>query len=103
MAITKKYSDDKKFCHVTFSISKETADKFNQISLVGEFNNWDIHKNKFTIRNTDGSLSVAYNLPAGKEYQFRYLGDGQIWFNEPEADSHVLSHYGDSENSILQL
>ena len=101
MAITKKYSNDKSIRHVTFILPKEICENFKQITIVGDFNNWDIHKNIFTHKNTDGSLSIDLDLDAGREYQFRYLGDGQNWFNEPEADRQVLTHFGDSENSVL--
>lgn len=101
MAIIKKYSNDKKICHVTFILPKEISDNFQQVNLVGDFNNWDIHKNKFSHKSSDGSYSAEYDLDAGKEYQFRYLGNEETWLNEPEADRQVLTHFGDSENSVL--
>ena len=103
MAIIKKYSDDKKICHVTFFIPKEISDKFEQVNLVGDFNDWDFHNDKFTRNDSDGLFSIECNLDAGKEYQFRYLGNGEIWFNEPEANRQVLTHFGDSENSVLEI
>jgi len=29
------------------------------------------------------------------------LCDGATWLNEPEADAEVLTHYGDSKNSVV--
>lgn len=101
MAIIKRYSKDKSICHVTFILSKEICDKFVHVSLVGDFNNWDIHKDKFTHKSSEGTFIAEADLEAGKEYQFRYLGDGQIWFNEPEADAETITHFGDSKNSVL--
>ncbi len=101
MAVTKRYSSDKKICHVTFILPKEISENFGQVSLVGDFNDWDIHKDKFSHKSANGLFSAGYDLDAGKEYQFRYLCDGQIWLNEPEADKKVLTHYGDSENSVI--
>jgi|SRR3972149_1487664 len=101
MAIIKKYSNDKKICHITFILPKEISENFGQVSLVGDFNNWDIHKDKFSHKSADGLFSAEYDLDAGKEYQFKYLCDGQTWLNEPEADKQNLSHYGDSKNSVL--
>lgn len=101
MAIIKKYSNDKKICHVTFILQKEISNNFEQVNLVGDFNDWDIHKDKFSKKNSDGSLSAVVDLDAGKEYQFRYLGNGETWLNEPEADRQILTHFGDSENSVL--
>ncbi|PIP78328.1 MAG: glycoside hydrolase family 13 [Ignavibacteria bacterium CG22_combo_CG10-13_8_21_14_all_37_15] len=103
MAIIKKYSKDRRICHVTFILPKEISENFQQVSLVGEFNNWDIHKDIFSHNSPDGSCSAEYVLDAGKEYQFRYLGNGETWLNEPEADAETITHFGDSKNSILAI
>jgi hypothetical protein len=39
-------------------------------------------------------------LEAGKEYQFRYLIDGTVWKNDPQADSFVENSFGE-ENSVV--
>jgi hypothetical protein len=101
MAIKKEYSRDKKICRVTFTLPKEICENFDEISVVGDFNNWDTHHHKFTQRNSDGSSSIEIELEAGNEYKFRYLCDGQIWLNEPEADAETITHFGDSKNSVL--
>ena len=103
MAISKKYSQNKKVCRVTFTLPKEICDYFEEIGVVGDFNNWDPHQNKFSHKNGDGSSSIELVLEAGKEYQFRYLCDGQIWFNEPEADKENLTQYGDAKNSVIVI
>ncbi|MFA6542065.1 MAG: isoamylase early set domain-containing protein [Bacteroidota bacterium] len=101
MAIVKQYSHDTKVCQVTFTLSKEFCENFMEISVVGEFNNWDYHQHKFSQRNADGSMSMEIVLDTGKEYQFRYLCDGVTWVNEPDADKQVPTPYGDSENSVI--
>lgn len=103
MALKKKYSKDKKICNVTFMLPKEICENFEEISVVGDFNNWDPHQNKFSHRNSDGSSSIELVLNSGKEYQFRYLCDGQLWLNEPEADKHSLTHFGDAKNSVVTI
>ncbi len=101
MALYKKYSKDKKICRVTFTLPKEVCENFEEINVVGDFNNWDTKQNSFSQKNSDGSSSIELILETGNEYQFRYLCDGQIWLNEPEADKQVLTHYGDSKNSLI--
>ncbi len=101
MALNKKYSDDKKVCRITFTLPKEICENFKEICVVGDFNNWDPHQNKFSQKHSDGSSSVELVLETGKEYQFRYLCDGETWLNEPEADKQNLTHYGDSKNSLI--
>ncbi len=100
MAIQKRYSNDKQTCKVTFIIPKETAENFSKISLVGEFNEWDPDATPCNETSPDGSWQCSYVLEAGKEYQFRYLADGETWLNEPEADKFVTNHYG-TENSVI--
>lgn len=97
MAIKKEYSKDKKTCKVTFTLPKEVAEQFDEVALVGDFNNWDHKANLFTTK-TKGSIAIE--LEANKEYQFRYCGGG-VWLNEADADKHVLNPFGDSENSVL--
>ncbi|MEI6695303.1 MAG: isoamylase early set domain-containing protein [Bacteroidota bacterium] len=48
-------------------------------------------------------FSVSVELPAGREYQFRYLTDGTRWVNDAEADKYVLAIFGDAENSVLVI
>lgn len=103
MAVKKKYSKDKNVCQVTFTLPKEICEKFKGIVVVGDFNNWDPQKSKFSHKHSDGSSSIELVLQTGKEYQFRYLCDGQIWLNEPEADKQNLTHYGDSKNSVINI
>lgn len=103
MAIKKDYSKDKKVCKVTFTIPKELYQNFNEVSLVGDFNDWDPNKNKFCNKLSDGSSEIELVLEAGKEYSFRYLCDHQLWLNEPDADKQVPTHYGDSKNSVLVI
>ncbi len=87
MTIIKKYSDNKSICHVTFMLPEEISENFEQLSLVGNFSNWDIHKDKFSHKGLNGLLRAEIDLGAGKEYQFSYLSNGEVWFNEPEADA----------------
>lgn len=99
MAIKKEYSKDKKTCKVTFTLPKKIAEQFEEVALVGDFNNWNHKANRFTTKNNE---SITIELEVNKEYQFRYLADGEVWLNESEADKHVATPYG-SENSVLVL
>lgn len=101
MATSKIYSQDKKVCRVTFTLPKEVCENFEEISVVGDFNNWDPYHDKFSHRHPDGSSSIELVLDAGNEFKFRYLCDGATWLNEPEADAEVLTYYGDSKNSVI--
>lgn len=103
MAIKKEYSEDRKLCKVTFTIAKDVKENFNEISILGDFNQWDPNKNKFLNMNSDGSTFIELTFETGNEYKFRYLCNGVTWLNEPEADAELLTHFGDSHNSVLKI
>lgn len=102
MAIKKEYQKSKKFCQVTFTLSKETVKGGKTVYLVGEFNNWETYATPLK-RQKNGSFTTALNLEAGREYQFRYLIDENIWENDGEADHYVPTPFGNSENSVIRL
>lgn len=102
MAIIKEYSKDKTICKVTFTLPKEIAEQFEEVALVGDFNNWDPKANLFSTAK-EGIHSVSVELETNKEYKFRYLADGYIWLNESDADKHVPTPFGDSDNSVIIL
>ena len=95
--ITKKYSQDKKKCCVTFKLPVEIASE--KVQLYGDFNNW-VGQNMTELKN--GSFSLSITLPAGRKYLFRYLLDGDRWENDTQADSSVPNPYG-SEDSVLDI
>lgn len=55
------------------------------VSVVGDFNRWDplVHPLR---RRSNGTRSVVIKLAPGA-YAFRYLADGGVFFDEPDADS----------------
>ncbi len=100
MSIEKKFLKAKPVCKVKFSLDGEHKSA-SSILLVGDFNNWQIGETPLKKTKT-GEWSVSLDLETGKEYQFRYLIDGNNWENDPEADKFVASGLG-SENSVLSL
>ena len=49
----------------------------------------------------DGSFSVTIDLPAKREYQYKYLIDDGRWENDWAADQYVPNPFGNSENSVV--
>jgi hypothetical protein len=68
---------------VTFALPKE--EPAGLVSVVGDFNHWtpDVHR---LTRRTNGTRSVAVEVPVGAEVEFRYLGEDGHWFDDPDAD-----------------
>jgi hypothetical protein len=52
-------------------------------------------------REPDGSWSASLTLDGGKEYQFRYLANGESWHNDWQADGYCPNSFG-SENSVVR-
>lgn len=102
MSIKKQILKSKPVCKVTFKVDKELAAGASNVSVVGDFNQWDPDAGSMKALK-DGSFSLTLDLETGREYQFRYLADGQNWFNDPEADRYEFSEFADAENGILSL
>jgi 1,4-alpha-glucan branching enzyme len=85
---------------VTFKISAEVLGGAKKASIAGEFNNWDITKNPFKI--TKGVGSVKVTLEKGREYQYRFVINGETWVNDPSAAKQVANEFGE-QNSVISL
>jgi hypothetical protein len=54
------------------------------VSAVGTFNGWTPGRHRL-IRRSNGTRSVTVTVASGQELQFRYLGSGGRWFDDPDA------------------
>ena len=81
---------------VTFDLPPETAQE--SVRVVGEFNQWE---GTPLERQRDGTWRATVSLDPGREYQFRYLVDGERWLNEPSADRYERNPYGE-DNSVIR-
>lgn len=100
MSVTKKFLKSKPVCKVTLKVPKKVAQGAQQVNVVGDFNDWDYQANPMKGLK-DGSFSATLELAQGREYQFRYLIDGQKWENETEADKAAPTPFPDATNSVL--
>jgi len=102
MSLKKKSLKSKPVAKVTFTLSKKQANGAGKVHLVGEFNDWAVDSTPMH-RQKDGSFAATLDLLVGREYQFRYLIDGEIWISDPEADKYAFSPFGDCENSVVTV
>lgn len=102
MSLKKQFLKSKPVCKVTFRLPAAAAKAANAVTIVGEFNNWDIYATPMK-KHKDGSFSAVLDLATGRDYQFRYLIDETTWENDWEADSYLPSPYGNAENSVIVL
>lgn len=99
LGIRKEYSNSHKICRATFRLPREAAPKAREVTIVGDFNNWD--KEATLLKKLEnGDFTITLDLDPGKEYHFRYLIDGKIWENDWRADKYVKNPYG-VEDSVV--
>jgi len=100
--IKKQFLKSKPVCKVTFSMPAEAAPEAKEVKLVGEFSEWTespIEMKK--LKN--GSFKTVVSLETGKEYEFRYVIDGDRWENDWEADAYRPNAITFEENSVVSL
>ncbi len=101
MSIKKQYRRTKTLCKVVFELPAELSHSCEKACLVGDFNSWS-HYTTVMKRRKDGIFTVSLDLEKGKDYQFRYLLDGNRWENDWNADEYVSTPYG-SHNSVVKV
>ncbi|TVR23287.1 MAG: glycoside hydrolase [Anaerolineaceae bacterium] len=69
------------------------------VFLVGDFNDWSETSHPMKQRKTDKCFAIDVKLEPGREYQFRYLVDGE-WHNDWSADQYVQNEFG-GDNSVV--
>jgi 1,4-alpha-glucan branching enzyme len=103
MSISKKYLKTKPICKVTFRIPAEIGINHRTAHVLGSFNNWSKTADRMKKLVKDGSFSIVLDLEVGKEYEFKYLLDTDIWLNDESPDKEVTTHFGDSSNSVVTI
>ena len=97
--IAKKYTEDGVKCSVTFMLPKEAAEDVRNVTLAGDFNDWDIYKTEMT-KLESGDFSVTLELDSNAEYKFKYCIDGCRWENDWHADKYIQNDFG-SDDSVV--
>ncbi|MCO6487398.1 MAG: isoamylase early set domain-containing protein [Phaeodactylibacter sp.] len=97
--IKKQFLKSKPVCKATFTLPVEAAPAARTVEVVGDFNDWNTEQ-AITMKKQKDVFKAVVELESGKEYQFRYLIDGQAWENDWEADAYVSTPYG-VDNSVV--
>lgn len=100
--LTKKYSKSDAKCKVTFTLPVEAIKGAKQVNLIGEFNEWNPEL-AIPMTKQKNQYKITLELPTGRDYQFRYIGDNGVWENDWAADNYVPSPVADVDNSVLIL
>mgnify|MGYP000067049513 FL=1 len=102
MPIAKQFLKNKPIAKVTFELPAEAVAGAKLVSLVGDFNDWDVAAQPLK-KQKDGSFKTVVELPIGTEYQYRFIIDGETWANDWAADKYVPSPVSVEENSVVVL
>jgi 1,4-alpha-glucan branching enzyme len=99
--LKKQYIKSRKVVKVTFEVPEAELPeaKVESVHLVGEFNDWDRTATPMT-RRKGGIFRVTLGLEPGREYQFRYLVNGEHWCNDWHADAYVPGDFGE-DNCVV--
>lgn len=101
--INKKYIKSRKVAKVTFELPRRELPEGVEVKsahLVGEFNDWDPAATEMTYSKKKKAFWVSIDLEPGREYQYRYLINGEQWCNEWYADAYVRNGFGE-DNCVV--
>jgi len=99
--IKKEYLKSKALCKVTFRLPKDAVKGAENVTIVGDFNNWNVTEMPMK-KLKSGDFTLTLELPCNREYNFRYLIDTNKWENDWFADKYVPNDLGE-ENSVISL
>ena len=80
---------------VTFLLKAPNA---REVSLVGDFNNWDAEANSMKL-DKDGLWKASLIFPPGR-YEFKFLVDGK-WREGSKKEETVLNCFGTLNNVLI--
>jgi 1,4-alpha-glucan branching enzyme len=100
--LKKRYLKSRKVSKVSFELPKAEWPedvKVESAYLVGEFNDWEPTATPLK-RGKGGTFRATLELEPGREYQFRYLVNGEHWCNDWQADAYVPGGLGE-DNCVV--
>jgi len=99
MAIRKKFLKSKPICKVSFDFAADRLPaEGKSVEILGDFSDWK----PINMRKVKGDFTRTVDLDTGKEYQFRYRIDGEIWENDEAADAYIANGIS-GDNSVVRL
>ena len=102
MSIKKQYLKSKPVCKVTFRLNRKIAGQARKACVAADFNEWRAEKTPMKMLKS-GDFTVTVALAKGREYQYRYVLDDQIWITDDGADKYVSAGISDIENAVVVL
>ncbi|MHA2113781.1 MAG: isoamylase early set domain-containing protein [Candidatus Hodarchaeales archaeon] len=100
VGIKKQYLKSNVSCKVTFTLPKEATPQAQVVTIVGDFNNWNLTETQMK-KLKSGDFQVTLKLPRDREYRFRYLVDSTYWKNDWCADKYVPNSFGCDDSLVI--
>lgn len=100
LGFIKKYNENGNKCKVTFRLLREVAKNPQDVTIVGDFNDWDPSESPMT-RLANGDFVITMELDSRKEFRFRYLIDGHRWEIDWYADKFVRNDQGSKDSVVI--
>jgi 1,4-alpha-glucan branching enzyme len=82
---------------VSFILPADAVD--GRVSVVGDFNGWNPAAHPLRPRS-NGTRSAAVTLPSGHRFAFRYLAEGDRWYDDDSAHEFAPNGIG-GVNSVV--
>jgi 1,4-alpha-glucan branching enzyme len=98
--IKKQYLKTNGWCNVTFKLPKDAAPDAELVTIVGDFNDWNMSETKMK-KMKNGNFQLTLKLHKNREYRFRYLVDATRWENDWQADSYVPNAFGCDDSLVI--
>ncbi len=99
-SLKKQYVKANNVCKVTFRLPKDAAHNAEMVTIVGDFNNWNLTENKMK-KLKNGDFTLTLDLPCSREYRFRYLIDANRWENDWFADKYLPNNFGADDSVVV--
>ena len=99
----KKYVKSRDVVRVTFDLPVDQLPRtliVKSITLAGEFNDWDRDATPLTFSKKANAYRVRLDLAPEQTFQFRYLLNSKIWYNDWAADDY-LPNWIDGDNCVV--
>jgi 1,4-alpha-glucan branching enzyme len=84
---------------VEFVLPDAIAAEVETAFVVGDFNDWSETATPMT-KLKNGKVKITIEVEPNREYQFRYLINGNQWHNDWDADRYVANPFS-GDNSVV--
>ncbi len=102
--LTKQYVKSRDICKVTFVLPLDELPEgvdVHDVRVAGDFNEWDTSATPMKLSKKKKAYTATVELEPGSEYEFRYVLNGDIWYNDWAADAYAPGGIGDDNCVVL--